>query len=141
MFVAFFAVIIAVNAVFAYYAIHTNTGEVDKHSYEDGLAFNKTLAEARSQPRIVETASFDGGVLRWQLHETDGTPIENATVSARIIRPVAEGNDFMVDLVSAGGGVYTARLTLPQQGLWEAKLDGRWKNNKEYRKSFRFVAQ
>ena len=42
---AFFGVIIAVNAVFMTAALRTFPGEVSITPYEDGLAFNRQLAQ------------------------------------------------------------------------------------------------
>ena len=46
-FVAFFALIVAVNTYFIISAIGTHTGTVVDNPYEQGLHYNKLLEEAR----------------------------------------------------------------------------------------------
>ncbi|MCW5759840.1 MAG: FixH family protein, partial [Phenylobacterium sp.] len=49
---AFFAVIIAVDASFAVLAIRTFPGQVSVTPYEDGLLYNRHIAQLEAQARL-----------------------------------------------------------------------------------------
>lgn len=138
-FVMFFGVIVAVNSVFVYKALETHTGVVTEQAYEKGLAYNETLEQARSQPAWKEQASFDNGVVRWQIADENGRAITDADVTASIYRQVRQGHDHKVTLVHKGNGVYESKVNLPLSGQWIAKLESQW-NDKQYRTTLKFMA-
>ncbi|MGB0718856.1 MAG: FixH family protein, partial [Bdellovibrionales bacterium] len=104
IFAAFFGIIIAVNGVFIYTALGTHTGVVTERPYEKGLAYNDTLEQAKAQPRWQTAAAYDNGVLTWRLLDEGAKPLDGAAVSAKLIRPVQDGNDFEVTLQPQGQG-------------------------------------
>lgn len=127
----FFAVFIIVDAIFVYIAVTTHTGVIAEHSYEKGLAYDENLAEAKRQEALglqVET-SFKNDTLLLSLKDKEGQAIENATVTAHLIRPVQAGYDFETPLQHVGDGLYEAKPQLPLKGLWEADLDIEWQDN------------
>lgn len=140
IFLAFFGVIILVNGVFAYLAITSQTGLVTEKPYEKGLAYNETLAEARSQPALQDSLTYDGAVLVWVLKDAQSVPIENATATATIKRPVQEGYDFDITLEHKGNGTYSAPLSLPMKGQWRAELSSQW-DNQHYNTTQTFLAK
>lgn len=133
-FLAFFGVVFTVDAIFIYTAITTQTGIVTEKAYEHGLNYNKTLLEAKSQLNLNDKVSFNNGVLKWDLD------INNADVTARIIRPIQDGHDFNIVLNHKGNGIYEATLDLPFKGLWEVKLSSKW-NNKTYKTTHQFIVK
>ena len=133
-FVIFFAVIAVLDGIFVYMAVSTQTGVVTEQPYEKGLAFNETLEKAKAQPQLEHKVYYKKGVLRWTL------PIENASVSASIVRPVQDGYDFEIMLAHMGGGVYEARPETPLQGLWTAKLKATW-DNEQFQASHDFIVK
>lgn len=133
-FVMFFAVIVVLDSLFVYMAVSTQTGLVTEHPYEKGLAYNEILEKAHAQPVIENTVTYEDGVLRWEL------PIDEATVTAALIRPVKEGYDFEIDLENKGNGLYEARPELPLHGRWTAKLIAKWDND-EFQTSHSFIAR
>ena len=137
-FVAFFGLVVAVNAVFISTALRTHSGVVTDQPYEKGLAYNETLAQARAQPAVKHDASWKDGVLSWQLLDETDEPID-AEVSALLYRSVKDGSDFKVEMKPAGNGLYKARVDLPMKGRWEAQLKALW-NNSQYQTRFVFVA-
>lgn len=139
-FLAFFGTFIAVDTFFVYKAVTTQTGVVTEHAYEKGLAYNQVLDEARNQPDIVQKTAFENGVLSWTLSDKDGTPIEHASVSAHIIRPVQDGADFDITLSHIGGGVYEAKPSFPMNGQWLAELKSVW-DNQTYRTQHAFLVK
>ena len=133
-FVMFFGLIIVVNSIFIYQAINTNSGVVIAQPYEKGLGFNKTLEKARSQPDIEKKVFYKAGILRWEL------PVNNAVVTAKILRPVQDGYDFDIILTHIGGGVYETKPALPMPGAWTAKMKATW-DNQEFQISHDFIAK
>lgn len=137
-FIAFFALVVAVNTVFISTALSTHSGVVTDQPYEKGLAFNETLATAKAQPAIDHKPSWDNGVLRWQLLDQNGQPID-AEVSALLYRSVKDGSDFTVTMTPVTAGVYEAVIDLPMEGRWEAQLKALW-NSSQYQTRFVFVS-
>ena len=143
-FLAFFGTVFAVDGFFVYTAITTQTGLVTEKPYEKGLAYNELLSQANNQPELNEKASYDTPNLSWKIADKAGNAIQNATVTARIIRPVQEGLDFDVVLRHVGGGRYSAPLSLPEKGAWVAKLDSKWESKEQqqtYKTTYPFVAE
>lgn len=138
-FVAFFALVAAVNAVFISTALKTHSGVVTDQPYEKGLAYNEMLARAGEQPAVDHKPSWQDGVLSWTLHDANGKPIE-AEVTALLYRSVKDGSDFNVTLKPAEDGIYEANIDLPMKGRWEAQLKAIWKSS-QYQTRFMFVAQ
>ncbi|MCB1561975.1 MAG: FixH family protein [Alphaproteobacteria bacterium] len=140
-FVLFFVVVALLDGIFVSVAMRTYPGTVSEHAYEKGLAYDGTLEEARSQPLIIQSASFKDGVLRWSLADQDGTPLMQADVKAKFVRPVQSGHDFTLALSHKGGGIYEAKPELPLRGVWVAELSGSWDENRQhYQTAYRFLA-
>lgn len=133
-FFAFFGVIVAVNTVFISNALKTHSGVVTDKAYERGLAYNETLQAARNQPKLEQVASYENGVLRWKL------PMQNATVSAKIIRPIKDGDDFDITLHHNGDGIYEASPDFPMTGAWTAHLKASW-NNQTFQTRYDLIVQ
>ena len=87
-FVAFFGIVTLVNSVFIYMALHTHSGLVTENPYEKGLAYNERLDDIRHQPLWETHMAYKDGVLNWQSRDEGGNPLENAKVTAIIMRPV-----------------------------------------------------
>lgn len=137
-FIAFFGVIIAVNSFFLYSAITTQTGVVTDDAYKKGLAYNDVLTQAKEQPNLKDKPSFEDRILRWTLINGQGKTINNADVTAHIIRPIQDGHDFNIKLKNKGNGVYEATLDLPFKGLWMAQLESKW-NKQTYKTTYKFI--
>ncbi len=133
-FLLFFGCIIAVNAVFVYKAISTQPGVVADHTYARGLKFDQILEEAKQQPQIQNKITYEDGMLRWSL------PVENATVTAKLVRPVQDGYDFEVTLSLDENGVYAVPLDTPLPGVWTAHLKAKW-DDQQFQSAYDFVVQ
>lgn len=125
MFVAFFVVIAAVNAVFVTFALKTHSGTVTDSAYERGLAYNATLEAAKKQEELGWSAklSYENTVLKLVLTDRSGNPVVKGKATAEITRPVTSGFDQTLDLSEAEGGAYTANVTLPLSGQWHVRID------------------
>ena len=121
MFVAFFLVIAAVDAVFVTLAIKTNTGLVTESAYEKGLDYNATLEAAAKQAALgwQSSISYENGQIALTLKNKAGEALTGAKVRAHIIRPVTSGYDTDIELVDQGRGVYVASYAFPLKGQWQ----------------------
>lgn len=129
-FVAFFAVVFAVNGVMVYFALESWTGLSERDAYEKGIAYNETLAEEARQKALGWAAGLAiepriGGRTAVAVRLTDrtGHGLLNATVSARFVRPTSAGHDVRTELTEQGGGRYTGRATVPMAGIWDLRIE------------------
>lgn len=146
IFVAFFAVIFAVDAFFIYLSKATWRGLATENSYEKGLHYNQTLAEAKKQEALgwKMTISFtslsnDSGNVFITLKDKDLKPITDAKISIEVKRPVQEGFDFNQD-VAFKGGLYEAKMTFPLPGQWDFLVTAQ-KGEDIFRAAKRYVVQ
>jgi len=123
----FFAVIIAVNVTFAVYAIRSFPGEDVRRSYLQGLRYNDTLAERRTQAALGWRASAelredgDGALLEVVLNTRDAVAIESATLTGELEWPTNSQLDRALIFESQGGGRYAARLGALHAGRWRLR--------------------
>ena len=139
-FVAFFGIVTLVNSVFIYMALHTHSGLVTESPYEKGLAYNEWLDDIRHQPLWETHMAYKDGVLNWQARDEGGNPLENAKVTAIIMRPVQGGHDSEVSLNPVGSGVYSVSLNLPYKGNWKVEVNAIW-DNQHYQKTYRLMVE
>lgn len=119
--IGFFLVVASVNAVFIYAGIRSWPGLVSEHAYEEGLAYNRTLAEARANAALGWTArlGYRDGQASLVLADRDGRAIDGMQVEAVFTRPLGKAAAISAVLVSTGGGRYVAPLALPLAGQWD----------------------
>ncbi len=122
--VGFFALVIAVDVSFAVSAYRTFPGEVSATPYEDGVAYNRKLAQLAAQGRLgwtpVATVAADGGV-RLEVWDRAGQPVRGLRVSAHMERPATESGRIVPTFREVEPGVYLAqpgRLL----GAWDVNL-------------------
>jgi nitrogen fixation protein FixH len=119
IFSSFFVVIIAVNVVMAYQAVHTFPGlEVD-NSYVASQTFD---AEKRAQEALAWTtaARIADGALILTIAGPDGTPVEGAAVHAVLARATTETADQDLDFVFNGTDWRAPVAVAP--GQWHLRL-------------------
>jgi len=127
-FVAFFVVLALLDGLFIYLATSTHTGVVTQQAYEQGLNYNRTVAQAEAAEALgwKITTDLKGEQFRATLRDAKGQPIEDAIVTATWFRPTQEGHDFTTPLAPVGEGVYAAEVTTPILGLWEVRVNATW---------------
>lgn len=117
--VAFFAVIIAVNALMAWFAVHNFRGVVVDSGFVASQDFNADAARLTAQRergwRIVAELAGDRPAVR--LAGPDGAPLAGLVVVARALRPENARLDVPLTLVEAAPGLYAAAETLAP-GRW-----------------------
>ena len=128
-FVAFFGVVLLANGAMIWLAFATWTGLETEGAYQKGLAYNRVLDQAAAQDALGWDVDLDlaqregrGLALALALADRHGDLIEDASVSARFVRPTHEGHDRVVVLPHRYGGAYEARIELPLAGQWDVHL-------------------
>lgn len=125
-FVAFFLTFASVDTFFVLKALKTHTGVVSQNAYEEGLAYNEILHQARAQDDIQSKFSYDDKSLSLYLSDSDQKAIDNAAIRVTLIRTVQDGHDFDVEMTSQGQGHYKANVDFPYKGVWNAKVEALW---------------
>lgn len=129
IFVAFFAVVFAVNGTMLYFALDSWTGLSDENAFQQGLAYNDKIAERDRQAALGWQVSFDatpdraGHVLfALQVDDDRGMPVTAASVVVSLTRPTHEGHDLAATLTHRGRGYYAGEADLPLSGQWHVEL-------------------
>jgi nitrogen fixation protein FixH len=120
-FVLFFGADIAVNTVFMVSAYRTFPGETSVTPYEDGLAYNATLAQQKAQGALGwrMSVAVDGRRLRLEAFDRAGAPLRGLHVVARLQRPATEAGAQVVTFEEAAPGAYVAAPGA-RAGAWDA---------------------
>lgn len=142
-FVAFFVVLAILDGIFVYLATSSHTGVVTKNSYLKGLNYNETVAAAEAQAALGWRGEINhsaSGTLGFTLAGNDGLPLEGAIVTAELMRPTHEGQDFRIELSEAGPGTYAADAAFPLKGLWDVRVFVEW-NQQQYQQSARLIVK
>lgn len=134
-FLAFFGLIIAVNAVMITYAIRTHSGTVSKHPYEEGLAYNKVIEAEETQEALgwSSTITYSNGMLYFDMFDANHVPIIPDKAIAHMTRPIQYGMDFTAELQGRETSIH-----FPINGLWEVRIDATYQNM-HYQKSKRII--
>lgn len=117
---AFFAVVIGVDATFTVIAIRTFPGQVSVTPYEDGLLYNRRIAQLEAQERLGwrAAASAAPGEVVMAFQDRAGRPLTGLAVTGRLERPATEAGRITLRFVETAPGAYVApagRLS----GAWD----------------------
>lgn len=124
--IAFFSLITAVLSTFTWLALSSNPGVVSDTPYEDGLAYNTTLAERRKEAalgwRVTVEEPVSGRTLRVQVLDKAGEPMPGMTVTGALSRPTSDKDQTTLRFrADPAGGAYVA--TLPDKpGVWDVQM-------------------
>ena len=123
---AFFAVIIAVDVSFMIMAIRTFPGQVSVTPYEDGLLYNRRIAQIEAQARLGwrATAASAPGEVMMTFRDRAGRPLTGLAVAGRLERPATEAGRVTLRFVEQAPGRYVApagRLS----GAWDLTAEAR----------------
>lgn len=124
--ITFFAVVIAVDASFTVLAIRTFPGQVSVTPYEDGLLYNRRIAQIEAQERLGwrATAAAQPGEVVMTFQDRAGRPLTGLAVAGRLQRPATEAGRVTLRFAEAAPGRYVApagRLS----GAWDLTADAR----------------
>lgn len=140
--IAFFGVIISVNALFITKAVSSFTGEDVKKSYLQGLDYNTTIQTRSAQATLgwnvaanVVEASDQEQRFIVRISDADNTPIRQLSITGKFKRPTDLAKDESVSFTERGNGIYEARVKLPK-GQWRLQAIANSADN-----NFRFENQ
>lgn len=121
--VAFFVLVIGVDAGFLVMAYRSHPGQVAARPYEAGLIYNAELERLRAQEALGWRAGAEArpGGLEVLLQDRDGQPLTGLKVSATLQRPATEQGRTELTLKEKAPGVYAAGHGL--SGAWDARIE------------------
>lgn len=124
--VAFFAVVIGVDVSFAVAAYRTFPGEVSVTPYEDGILYNRTLAQLSAQEKLgwKAAAAAEPGAVVLFMRDRDGKPLAGLHATGKLERPATETGRINVHLRETAPGRYEARLGR-ETGAWDLTAEVR----------------
>lgn len=121
--VAFFGVIIAVDVTFLMAAYRSFPGQVSVTPYEDGLAYNKHMAQQRAQAALgwrAAVAKTSDGVMVQVLDRQDA-PVAGLKITGLLSRPATEAGRLPLVFAETAPGRYVATVA-PAAGGWDLSL-------------------
>jgi nitrogen fixation protein FixH len=122
---AAFIIVSAVNGLMVWYALHSWTGLVSDSAYQNGLGFDRVLAESRAEAKLgwrAVIAYEPGGRLSVDLVDRSGRALAGFQLAAQFLRPTSEGHDRELRLREAGPGRYEADFRPPLPGQWDVRI-------------------
>jgi len=127
MLLGFFAMIIAVNAVFITMAVRSHPGEQVRNSYVLGLEYNKELARQEAQRALGWTLQAgladDGVTFLVQLQDAAGGALSGMDVAVRLHVAGARDENEKVWLVERAPGEYAMAAGVEAPAKIEAIID------------------
>ena len=128
-FVAFFGVVLAINATMIVVAMATWPGLQTRQAYQRGLAHDQAVAAAAAQAALGWQVEFAfeqtgprTGTVLVDLADRFGSTLKDAMVQVAFVRPTHGGYDLVVDLPHHYGGRYLQEIELRLAGQWEARV-------------------
>ena len=123
---AFFAVVIAVDAGFTVMAIRTFPGQVSVTPYEDGLLYNRHIAQLEAQDRLGwrAAAGAEPGQVALTFRDRRGAPLRALSIQGRLERPATEAGRIALSFVEDGPGRYVAPAGRVA-GTWDLTAEAR----------------
>lgn len=118
--VGFFAAIIGVDAVFVLQALKTYPGEVSVTPYEDGLAYNRRIAQLEAQQQLGWTAGVaaEPGAVLVRLRDREGAPLTGLRLAGKLQRPATETGARALAFAERAPGDYAAPAA-GAAGAWD----------------------
>jgi nitrogen fixation protein FixH len=122
----FFALVIGVDATFTVLAYRTFPGQVSVTPYEDGLLYNRHIAELEAQDRLGWRAAAVAGPrgVTLEFRDADGAPVRGLALSGRLERPATEAGRIPAAFRETAPGRYEARVGA-LSGAWDLTAQAR----------------
>ena len=126
LFVAGFAVVLAVNGIMMWLAVGSFSGLYTDHARDRGLRYNQVMAEQRARDALGWIIEMEWQSERHQLtltaNDATGKPLERAVVAVELIRPAEKRVPLHVILEPLGAGRFAGTIALPARGNWDADI-------------------
>jgi nitrogen fixation protein FixH len=126
--VAFFCIVIGVNAIMIYSAVTTHSGVVAAEPYRKGLHYNERVEADERQQRLRWDQALSverTGNIALILTDAGGRRIHGLDVRLVIGRPSTNRQDIEVALLADDAGRYVASIAPLQPGAWIATVEAR----------------
>jgi nitrogen fixation protein FixH len=120
-----FAVVAAANGLLIWYALSTWSGLVSDSAYQEGLGFDRVLAESRAEAALGWQATIEydpHGRISVVLVDAKAQPLAGMQLSMLLLRPTREGFDRAFPLSETSPGRYEAAVRPPLPGQWDARV-------------------
>ncbi|WP_430513051.1 FixH family protein [Pannonibacter phragmitetus] len=111
----FFGAVFTANGIFLWVAIGSFPGTVVDSSYKAGQAFNSEVAAAREQASRgwqvnahLERKAEGRAQIAINAEKADGSPVSGVSFEAKLMHPLATGQDQTISLVEGESGHYAA---------------------------------
>jgi nitrogen fixation protein FixH len=124
---SFFAVIFAVNGVFLFLALSSNSGVVANEPYRKGLKYNERIAADERQVALGWTSEIaldaGNGRLVALLGDRDGKAISGLIATAIVGRAASDREDVAATLTETAPGRYETKIQIVNSGSYVANLE------------------
>jgi nitrogen fixation protein FixH len=126
MIVGFFLVVIGVDVSFAVLAYRTHPGEVSVTPYEDGLVYDKKIAQMRAQEALgwKAAAGPEAGKVIVLIEDRQGRPVSGLALTGKMERPATEAGRITPRFAEVAPGRYEA-VERGLSGAWDLTADAR----------------
>lgn len=128
--VAFFAAFMTVDIAFAVKAYRSFPGEVTDRPYEEGLAFNRTLARRAEERSLgwradvqVTAAAVGRSQIRMEIRDAAGAPVRKLKLKAQLERPATVEGGLAPTFTETRPGRYDASVP-DTAGAWDLTVTG-----------------
>ena len=115
-----------IDFIFITIASQTYTGLYTENYFQKGVDVDKLKNQLvyKESTRWKENLTLDytNTKLFFKLTDHDGKPIAHAQVIAKVIRPVTNKYDFLIDLKESEPGVYQSIIKFPEAGQWDIRV-------------------
>jgi nitrogen fixation protein FixH len=126
LFVAGFALVVAVNATMIWLAVGSFSGLYTTKPRERGLRYNEVVAEQRTRDalgwRVEAQWQPKAGRLEIAVFDAAGQPLGGANVFAALVRPVEKRAPFPVVVSPVDVGTFAGVVELPARGNWDIDI-------------------
>ncbi|MBL6614977.1 MAG: FixH family protein [Reyranella sp.] len=126
LFVAGFAIVIAVNATMIWLAVGSFSGLYTTRPRDRGLHYNEVIAEQQHRDQLgwrIETQwRPEAKRLELALFDAAGRPLAPSHLSAELVRPVEKRQPLDVTLAATDVGRFAATVELPERGNWDLDI-------------------
>jgi nitrogen fixation protein FixH len=142
---AFFGVVIGVNAVMAHFAMSTFGGVDVDSSYRAGQMFERDVAMAETQDerhwRVdgkIKQAAGGTKSLDFSARDSNGAPLSGLTATAEFTRPTDRRLDRIVSIQEDEPGHFHGAVALPP-GQWDLVIELTRQGERQFRSINRVV--
>jgi nitrogen fixation protein FixH len=126
LFVAGFAVVIAVNVVMIWLAVSSFSGLYTAQPRDRGLHYNEIIAEQKVRDalgwRVDAVWVAAASRLEVAVFDATGRPLSGAHLTANLIRPVEKRPPLQIVLEAVEIGRFAGRIELPERGNWDVDI-------------------